>query len=134
MEEQGPKTALDRQISLPDNDVPLVTEAPEAEPIPSKAHEDVRRMVREEEEERRKRVFMIVGGLVCGLAVLTAIIVGITLAVLKEPGANARSVDLAESGGLICTPPTCHQNATLVNSTTSGCPECEVFLCICFTD
>ena len=46
-------------------------------------------MLREEEEERRKRLFMVVGGLVCGLAVLTAIIVGVTLAVLKEPGANA---------------------------------------------
>ena len=56
-----PTTALDRQISLPDNDVPLVTDAPEAEPIPSKAHEDVRRMMREEEEERRKRVLTVVG-------------------------------------------------------------------------
>ena len=56
-----PTTALDRQISLPDNDVPLVTDAPEAEPIPSQAQEDVRRMMREEDEERRKRIFMIVG-------------------------------------------------------------------------
>ena len=45
-------------------------------------------MLRAEEEERRKRLFMVVGGLVCGLVVLTAIIVGITLAVLKKPGAN----------------------------------------------
>ena len=56
-----PTTALDRQISLPDNDVPLVTDTPEAEPLHSKAHEDVRRMMREEEEERRKRIFMVVG-------------------------------------------------------------------------
>ena len=56
-----PTTALDRQISLPDNDVPLVTEAPEAEPLHSKAHEDVRRMMREEDEDRRKRVLTVVG-------------------------------------------------------------------------
>ena len=56
-----PTTALDRQISLPDNDVPLVTDTPEAEPLPSKAHEDVRRMMREEEGERRKRLFTVVG-------------------------------------------------------------------------
>jgi len=79
-------------------------------------------MLKEEEEERRKRLFMIVGGVVFGLAALTAIIVGIALSALKEPGAQ-------------CSAPICHLHANLTNpnGTVSECDDiCEVFKTIRF--
>ena len=123
----NPNAGVPRQISLPDNDVPLVTDAGDADPLDTKANEDVRNMLKEEEEERRKRLFMIVGGVVFGLATLTAIIVGITLSSLKEPGANARSA--FGSAAAQCSAPTCHQHANLTNpnGTQSECDYvCEV--------
>ena len=130
----NPNAGVPRQISLPDNDVPLVTDAGDADPLDTKANEDVRNMLKEEEEERRKRLFMIVGGVVFGLAALTAIIVGIALSALKEPGANARSVD-PYGVGAQCSAPICHLHANLTNpnGTVSECDDiCEVFKTIRF--
>ena len=44
----NPNAGVPRQISLPDNDVPLVTDAGDADPLDTKANEDVRNMLKEE--------------------------------------------------------------------------------------